>query len=109
MIGLLRAGRPLLLLFGEAGGRHAGQARDWAQAVSTVHVEPTDRIPYDALLVRPDGYVAWASAPGGDRLEDALELYFGSTSGAVYGSGDAGGSWSAVAEHLPPVYSVRTA
>ena len=40
---------------------------------------------------------------------DALELYFGSTSGAVYGSGDAGGSWSAVAEHLPPVYSVRTA
>ncbi|MFG2577472.1 FAD-dependent monooxygenase [Streptomyces sp. NPDC048481] len=77
VIGLLRAGRPLLLLFGETGGRYAGQARDWAQAVSTVHVEPTDRIPYDALLVRPDGYVAWASAPGGDRLEDALELYFG--------------------------------
>jgi photosystem II stability/assembly factor-like uncharacterized protein len=40
---------------------------------------------------------------------DALELYFGTTSGAVYGSGDAGGSWTAVAEHLPPVYSVRTA
>jgi hypothetical protein len=39
---------------------------------------------------------------------DALELYFGTTSGAVYGSGDAGGSWAAVAEHLPPVYSVRT-
>ena len=40
---------------------------------------------------------------------EALELYFGTTSGAVYGSGDAGGSWTAVAEHLPPVYSVRTA
>jgi len=40
---------------------------------------------------------------------EALELYFGTTSGAVYGSGDAGGSWAAVAEHLPPVYSVRTA
>src|SRR3954452_24926697 len=39
--------------------------------------------------------------------EDGLELYFGSTSGAVFGSGDAGRSWSAVAEHLPPVYSVR--
>ena len=39
---------------------------------------------------------------------EALELYFGTTSGAVYGSDDAGGSWTAVAEHLPPVYSVRT-
>jgi photosystem II stability/assembly factor-like uncharacterized protein len=38
-----------------------------------------------------------------------LELYFGATSGDVFGSGDAGASWSAVAEHLPPVYSVRTA
>jgi hypothetical protein len=40
---------------------------------------------------------------------DGLELYFGATSGDVFGSGDAGASWSAVAEHLPPVYSVRTA
>lgn len=38
-----------------------------------------------------------------------LELYFGSTSGDVFGSTDAGASWFAVAEHLPPVYSVRTA
>ena len=36
----------------------------------------------------------------------SLELYFGATSGAVYGSGDAGATWSAVAEHLPPVLSV---
>jgi photosystem II stability/assembly factor-like uncharacterized protein len=40
---------------------------------------------------------------------EGLELYFGTTSGAVFGSGDAGATWSAVAEHLPPVYSVRTA
>ncbi|HET8949403.1 MAG TPA: hypothetical protein VFN44_02800 [Solirubrobacteraceae bacterium] len=40
---------------------------------------------------------------------EALELYFGATSGAVFGSGDAGSSWTPVAEHLPPVYSVRTA
>jgi len=39
----------------------------------------------------------------------ALELYFGATSGEVYGSGDAGGSWAQVAAHLPPVHSVRTA
>jgi hypothetical protein len=37
-----------------------------------------------------------------------LELYFGATSGSVFGSGDAGASWFTVAEHLPPVYSVRT-
>jgi hypothetical protein len=39
---------------------------------------------------------------------DALELYFGSTSGALFGSGDAGATWSAAAENLPPVFSVRT-
>jgi photosystem II stability/assembly factor-like uncharacterized protein len=38
----------------------------------------------------------------------ALELYFGATSGDVFGSGDAGATWSAAASHLPPVYSVRT-
>jgi photosystem II stability/assembly factor-like uncharacterized protein len=37
----------------------------------------------------------------------ALELYFGATSGHVFGSGDAGASWFTAAEHLPPVYSVR--
>jgi photosystem II stability/assembly factor-like uncharacterized protein len=38
-----------------------------------------------------------------------LELYFGATSGSLFGSGDAGATWATVAEHLPPVYSVRTA
>jgi photosystem II stability/assembly factor-like uncharacterized protein len=38
-----------------------------------------------------------------------LQLYFGATSGDVFGSADAGATWFAVAEHLPPVYSVRTA
>ncbi len=38
-----------------------------------------------------------------------LELYFGTTTGELYGSGDAGQTWSPVAEHLPPVYAVRTA
>jgi photosystem II stability/assembly factor-like uncharacterized protein len=39
----------------------------------------------------------------------SLELYFGATSGDLFGSGDAGGSWFTAAAHLPPVYSVRTA
>ena len=38
-----------------------------------------------------------------------LELYLGATSGDLFGSGDAGASWGTVAEHLPPVYSVRAA
>jgi photosystem II stability/assembly factor-like uncharacterized protein len=37
---------------------------------------------------------------------DALELYFGATSGAVYGSADAGATWFEVAANLPPVLSV---
>jgi hypothetical protein len=36
-----------------------------------------------------------------------LELYFGATSGDIFGSGDAGASWFSVARHLPPVYSVQ--
>ena len=36
----------------------------------------------------------------------ALELYFGSTSGDVFGSADAGARWFTAAAHLPPVYSV---
>jgi photosystem II stability/assembly factor-like uncharacterized protein len=37
---------------------------------------------------------------------DALELYFGATSGSVFGSGDAGASWHEVARDLPQVFSV---
>jgi hypothetical protein len=35
-----------------------------------------------------------------------LELYFGTTSGALFGSGDAGASWFEAAANLPPVHSV---
>ena len=90
----------------------------------------------DVDRVTPDGRVrvyetrdAGASwAPRGDGLPDehayltvlrrafdakgegpALELYFGSTSGELYGSADAGATWFEVARHLPPVYSVTTA
>jgi photosystem II stability/assembly factor-like uncharacterized protein len=45
---------------------------------------------------------AFGRAGGGEQLE----LYFGATSGDVFGSGDAGASWSTVATRLPPVYSV---
>ncbi len=38
--------------------------------------------------------------------DEALELYFGATSGDVFGSGDAGASWAVAATRLPPVYSI---
>jgi len=38
-----------------------------------------------------------------------LGLYFGATSGAVFGSADAGETWFTVAERLAPVTSVRVA
>jgi len=37
---------------------------------------------------------------------DGLQLYFGATSGELFGSGDAGATWTTVAPRLPPVYSV---
>ena len=40
---------------------------------------------------------------------ESMGLFFGATSGDVFGSPDAGATWFAAATHLPPVYSVRTA
>ena len=40
---------------------------------------------------------------------DSLELYFGATSGELFGSGNAGASWSTAALRLPPVFSVAAA
>lgn len=34
------------------------------------------------------------------------EMYFGATSGDVFGSGDTGATWFPAASHLPPVFSV---
>ena len=38
-----------------------------------------------------------------------MQLYFGATSGDVFGSPDAGSSWFQVHERLAPVTSVRVA
>jgi hypothetical protein len=38
---------------------------------------------------------------------EALELYFGATSGDLFGSGDGGATWFTAATRLPPVHSVR--
>jgi len=42
-----------------------------------------------------------------DRLEPA-GVYFGTSGGALFASGDEGESWSCIAEHLPSISSVET-
>jgi photosystem II stability/assembly factor-like uncharacterized protein len=40
---------------------------------------------------------------------DPLGLYFGATSGEVFGSADAGSTWTTIAHDIAPVLSVRVA
>ena len=42
-------------------------------------------------------------------LDDRVGVYFGTTSGEVWGSADGGDSWSQIAAHLPEIYSVEAA
>ncbi len=46
------------------------------------------------------------AATGDGDDDDGLELYFGTTTGEVYGSPDAGARWFSVGAHLPPVYAL---
>lgn len=71
---LLRSGRPLLLDM-TGRGELAGIADPWAERVDLV-LAKSEAPPAPALLVRPDGYVAWA---GRDRsaLLEALARWFG--------------------------------
>jgi photosystem II stability/assembly factor-like uncharacterized protein len=54
------------------------------------------------LTILRQAFARDGSGPG-------MGLYFGATSGDVFGSTDAGGSWFTAATKLPPVHSVRVA
>jgi hypothetical protein len=77
----MRAARPVLLdLAGRLDLREA--ARDWGQRVD-IRTARTDHRPADALLIRPDAYIAWAAATGepagtaAPALREALSRWFG--------------------------------
>jgi 3-(3-hydroxy-phenyl)propionate hydroxylase len=85
---LLHEARPVLLNLGEPG---VFDITPWADRVRVIEAESARpwELPVvgpvtapSAVLVRPDGYVAWV----GDRtqlgLSDALTTWFGSTAGA---------------------------
>jgi hypothetical protein len=42
-----------------------------------------------------------------DRLDPA-GVYFGTSTGHLYGSADEGDSWTCIAENMPPIYSIET-
>jgi len=80
---LLHGARPVLLNLGEPGGFDitpwadrvllvdAGYSGEWELPVLGVVSAPT------AVLVRPDGYVAWVETGTAAGLEDALDRWFG--------------------------------
>jgi len=77
---VMRQARPLLLDF-TADGRVAARTAGAGELVSTLVVKPeSGTAAADAVLIRPDGIVAWASGPGaGDPaagLADALDAWF---------------------------------
>ena len=58
-------------------------------------------------LPQQDAYLTILRQAFGHDGRDPLGLYFGAESGEVFGSADGGATWNTVAEHLPPVTSVR--
>jgi 2-polyprenyl-6-methoxyphenol hydroxylase-like FAD-dependent oxidoreductase len=74
---VLRDGHGLLLDF---GGRASLKALDgvWGDRVRYVTSEPKDRLGLRALLVRPDGFVAWASdaTPSPEEVTRAAARWF---------------------------------
>jgi 2-polyprenyl-6-methoxyphenol hydroxylase-like FAD-dependent oxidoreductase len=93
---MLHGGRPVLLDL--SGGRVGETARGWADRVDVVAGAIAD-FEACALLIRPDGYVAWAADTFGaddeNRLHAALQRWFG-VSLAEHGVARPGGGLSSV-------------
>jgi 2-polyprenyl-6-methoxyphenol hydroxylase-like FAD-dependent oxidoreductase len=72
---LLQAGRGVLLDL-TAGGSLAAAGPPWTDRVDVVAARCAAP-PAAAVLIRPDGYVAWASDSGSGGLRQALSTWFG--------------------------------
>jgi hypothetical protein len=85
---LLHEARPVLLNFGEPGGGEIGPWADRVQLIDAKYVG-TWELPAigpvaapTAVLIRPDGYVAWVGDLTQLGLADALTTWFGPPSAA---------------------------
>ena len=71
-----RTGATVLLDLADSAELRAA-VKPWTP-VRTVTAKPIEMQPFTALLVRPDGYVAWASADSSiNGLSDALTCWVG--------------------------------
>ncbi len=106
----------------EIDPRHPGRAFVIPLASDEDRVTPEGRL---RVFETGDGGNSWHSRSQGLPERDAYltilrqafcrdggegpGLYFGATSGELFGSIDGGDHWSSLADHLPPVLSVRSA
>jgi hypothetical protein len=81
---LLHGARPVLLNLGEPGGFDVTPWADRVQLIDADYVGPWE-LPVlgavsapTAVLIRPDGYVAWVGEGTDAGLRDALTIWFGS-------------------------------
>jgi photosystem II stability/assembly factor-like uncharacterized protein len=54
-----------------------------------------------------DAYVGVLREAMAVDTSDPAGLYFGTSTGQLYGSTDEGRSWSLLADHLPPIWGVE--
>ena len=86
---LLHDARPVLLNFGEPGGGAIGPWADRVQSLDakydgTWELPAIGTVPAPtAVLIRPDGYVAWVGDLDVPGLAEALTTWFGPAEGAV--------------------------
>jgi 2-polyprenyl-6-methoxyphenol hydroxylase-like FAD-dependent oxidoreductase len=80
---LLHQARPVLLNLGAPGGFDIAAWADRVRLIDAEYVGPWE-LPVlgtvtapSAVLIRPDGHVAWLGEPGDPRLPDALTSWFG--------------------------------
>jgi hypothetical protein len=80
---LLHDAKSVLLNLGEPGGFHIAPWADRVQLIDAEHVGVWE-LPVlgavtapTAVLIRPDGYVAWVGEPGDPGLPEALTTWFG--------------------------------
>jgi hypothetical protein len=78
---LMHTARPVLLDLADRPDLREA-ARDWQHRID-IRTAETDQRPADALLIRPDAYIAWVAATGelagtaAPALRDALCRWFG--------------------------------
>jgi 2-polyprenyl-6-methoxyphenol hydroxylase-like FAD-dependent oxidoreductase len=84
---LLHGAKPVLLNFGEAGGLDIAPWADRVQFVDASYADAWE-LPVvcevaapSAVLIRPDGHVAWVGEGSDAGLRDALTTWFGSPGG----------------------------